>query len=93
MGFWVTRHGTGTTVLSFFRADNSLIDSVVHAPSGSASFIGLVASEPAAYATISMPSGDGWIALDDLQVSTVPAPGAGALLGLGGVLTVRRRRQ
>jgi MYXO-CTERM domain-containing protein len=40
-----------------------------------------------------MPSGDGWIALDDLQVSTVPAPGAGALLGLGGVLTVRRRRQ
>lgn len=55
-------------------------------------FLGIVTDTPVAYMTVvNLPPEDGAFAIDDLRFA-VPEPGSLALVGLGGLVLMRRRR-
>lgn len=93
IGYWNTGLDDRTR-LTLFRSDGSIIASQ-ESPDvpGNFSFVGIVSSEPFAWARISPVDGNGWFSIDDLQVSSIPAPGSSLLmLGLiGGALRRQRR--
>lgn len=55
-------------------------------------FFGYTSATPITSLTISPPATNLFVSIDNLYVGAIPAPGAVALLALGGVLSTRRRR-
>ena len=84
--------GGGTTTLIAYDAAGGVLGTVDgDSDVNTLDFFGLTTDAPIARIEIRMWDWYGW-GLDDLYLGQVPAPSAVALLGLGGLVTLRRRR-
>ncbi len=84
--------GGGTTTLTAFDAAGGVLGSVNgDSDVDSLDFFGLTTAAPIAHIEVKFYNWFGW-GLDDLYIGQVPSPSAAALLGLGGLMTLRRRR-
>lgn len=99
IGYW-NGGADDTSRLTLYDADNNVIETavVVDTNGGSlnpATFLGIITTAHAVRAVISPEAGNGWFAIDDLQVGSVSvqihAPGALPLL-FGALYWFRRRR-
>ncbi len=93
-GYFNTADEIGPTSVEFYDAGDNLIESVSASfPLGSWNWHGWHSDDGFAKVIVKgSPAPNFPITFDDLQVTFVPAPGAAALLALGGIAGVRRRR-
>lgn len=76
--------------LRLYDADDQIVGEMSNTTGQN--FLGIVTDTPVAYMTVvNLPPEDGAFAIDDLRFA-VPEPGSLALLGLGGLVLMRRRR-
>jgi hypothetical protein len=94
VGYWNTGGDDGTR-LSLYDINDVLIEAATVGPEDGPHFVGIVTSTPAYRAEISEFGGNGYFLVDDLQVSLHPAPEPAslALLGIGAVPFLLRRRR